>query len=963
MAQGNEAEGAGPEVDADASSRSTDAFISYSRRDGEFVDRLVTGLRERGKQVWLDTGSISDAEVFPDAIRRAIESSEAFVFVISPASVASAFCEQEVGYASELGKRIVPLVRVPVPDEKLPQVIRERNWIPATDDQALDGVVDRTVAAVDTDLVHRNAHTRWLLKAVEWQREGRDRTYLLRGSELAAAEGWLASAGGKEPSPTDLQRTFVTDSRRAATVRQRRLLGVAGAVTIVALALLVFALISRNQATTQATESRAKALAAQSQTLIDTDPEASVVLAKEAVGIDPAPQNVYALRRALDDSALRWELPPTSTSNQCSPVSEFVPGHDEILQITGTPTVIARSATTRAVEWRRPIPSADNCTSASISPSGSEAAIGRGTDVDEFEASSGARITSFSTATDGGSSLPGSQGTPAEVAISRTMFTEDGSYIAAVGGTNDQDVYFWDTTTGSGTSREFPGSISCLAPLSGHDMVLYSAGTLQIVDATNGATVRSTPLGSSTDTGCATPSPSGSELAVYLNADDNGAVPSSPVSIWDTATLAPVRQLHDFGEINVDVTAWSPDGTRLAIGLADGQASVWDADTGQELAPFIGQDAAVTGVSFNSDGSLVLVSTGDGTSRAYAATGSALDQFSAAPPGDGLGPFLVHGSELSGMTNSIGGGGWWDTWSLQGAPRSQVALTAPNSGANLYFVNPIIVAVQEDSSTSSAWTATVRRLPDAHVVATIPDLDLGASTATYTGTAELTENGKRLVSLQDVSATGLTLKTYTPSGHLVGSRQLTDAQLPGYCGYTSFDSSDGLTYVLGDYCGNVYVVPLRGGPIRSFDTGGRTSTVTVSPDGSSVAIASWNGVTTELRLADLSVQARLLGDPAGITAAMFNGPYLVTGSASGVLDVWEASSGVLLRTLNDPEPIQDINFGPGGTLVTADAAGTVRVWDLCTDCQDPSALVQLANERTVPHLTPNEEQLIRQSGG
>ena len=632
--------------------------------------------------------------------------------------------------------------------------------------------------------------------------------------------------------------------------------------------------------------------------------------------------------------------------------------------MTGAPEVVARSATTRAVEWRRAVPAADNCTSASMSPSGTRSALGQGTDVDEFDTSSGARIATFSTAADGGSSLPGSQGPPAAVAISRTTFTGDGSYLAAVGGTNGQDLYFWNTASGSGTSREFPGSISCVGPPAGHDVVLYSAGTLQVVDATDGTTVQSAPLGSSTDTGCATPSPSGTELAVYLNADDNGAVPSAPVSIWDTATLTPVRQLHDFAEIGVDVTAWSPDGTRLAIGLADGQASVWDVATGQELAPYVGQDAAVTAISFNSDGNLVLVSTADGTGRAYAATGSALDQFTAAPPGDGLGPFLLRGSELSGLTNSIGGGGWWDTWSLQGRLRSQVALTAPDSGANLYFVDPYLVAVQEDSPTSSTWTATVRRFPGPTVVGTIRDLDLGVPTGDFVGNAELTENGKLLVSLQDVSATGLTLTTYTPGGHLVGSRRIAVGQLPGYCGYTSFDTSpDGLTYILGDYCGNVYVVPLRGGPVRSIDTGGRISTVTDSPDGSSVAITSWNGVTTELRLEDLTVQARLLGDPAGITGAAFDGPYLVTGSASGVLDVWQASSGVLLRTWNDPDSIQAINFGPGGTLITSDTAGSVRVWDLCTDCQDPSALVHLANERTVPRLTSNEEQLIRQAGG
>ena len=67
-----------------------DVFVSYSRRDGAFVSQLHEALRARGKQVWVDVEGIRDAEVFPAAIRSAIESSDAFAFVISPDSVESA---------------------------------------------------------------------------------------------------------------------------------------------------------------------------------------------------------------------------------------------------------------------------------------------------------------------------------------------------------------------------------------------------------------------------------------------------------------------------------------------------------------------------------------------------------------------------------------------------------------------------------------------------------------------------------------------------------------------------------------------------------------------------------------------------------------------------------------------------------------------------------------------------------
>ena len=179
-----------------------------------------------GKDVWLDTETIADAEVFPEAIRRAIEECETFLFVITPASVESAYCGQEVDYAGELGKRIVPVLRERVPDDVLPVPIRDRNWIPFVDETEFERSVERVVTAVDTDLEYRQRHTRWLVKAVEWERAQEDKSLLLRGSELSAAESWLAGAkADADPPPTELQRSYLLRSRQANLRRQRRFAG------------------------------------------------------------------------------------------------------------------------------------------------------------------------------------------------------------------------------------------------------------------------------------------------------------------------------------------------------------------------------------------------------------------------------------------------------------------------------------------------------------------------------------------------------------------------------------------------------------------------------------------------------------------------------------------------------------------------------------------------------------------
>ena len=197
-----------------------DVFISYSRRDGEFVQGLVADLEARGKSVWIDTEGIAGGEVFPEAIQSAIEQSDAFVFVVSPDSVASRYCESEVEYALELHKRLVPVLREPTADELVPEAIRVRNWVQFTPDADAAAAADQLVAAIDTDLEHAHAHTHWLVKALDWEGQTRDRSLLLRGSELAAADAWLSGVGDSaEPAPTALQREYVFASRAASTRR------------------------------------------------------------------------------------------------------------------------------------------------------------------------------------------------------------------------------------------------------------------------------------------------------------------------------------------------------------------------------------------------------------------------------------------------------------------------------------------------------------------------------------------------------------------------------------------------------------------------------------------------------------------------------------------------------------------------------------------------------------------------
>jgi len=83
-----------------------------------------------------------------------------------------------------------------------------------------------------------------LVRAREWDDKKRDGSLLLRGSDLHAAETWLAQAGGnKGPAPTSLHTAYILASRRAQSRRQRTLTGLSAAGMVLALVLALVALV------------------------------------------------------------------------------------------------------------------------------------------------------------------------------------------------------------------------------------------------------------------------------------------------------------------------------------------------------------------------------------------------------------------------------------------------------------------------------------------------------------------------------------------------------------------------------------------------------------------------------------------------------------------------------------------------------------------------------------------------
>ncbi len=92
---------------------SQDIFISYSRRDQEFVTRLASDLNARIAGVWFDQSAIQAGEKWHDEIMEGIQGCKAFILVLSPDAMESRYVREEVNKALELGRRIFPVIYRP----------------------------------------------------------------------------------------------------------------------------------------------------------------------------------------------------------------------------------------------------------------------------------------------------------------------------------------------------------------------------------------------------------------------------------------------------------------------------------------------------------------------------------------------------------------------------------------------------------------------------------------------------------------------------------------------------------------------------------------------------------------------------------------------------------------------------------------------------------------------------------
>jgi hypothetical protein len=289
----------------------TDVFISYSRRDKVFTQKLVDTLQAANREVWADWEDIPAASDWDAEIKEGIEKTNTVLFVLSPEWIKSNECRKELEHAVKMGKRLVPILFLMLAEgQEVPPELAKINWVYMRETDDFDKAFETLQSAMDTDLDWIKVHTRIQVRALEWEKKNRSASFALRGEDLTEGEQFVASRAEKSPIPTHLQSEYVLASRKDATKRQRQTLAGVTVALIISIALGVAALFQRQAATRAEATAQTNLVVAQTARS-DADNNAATAFANEQEALkqdNNARRKLLTIKESLDTTAEQKSL-------------------------------------------------------------------------------------------------------------------------------------------------------------------------------------------------------------------------------------------------------------------------------------------------------------------------------------------------------------------------------------------------------------------------------------------------------------------------------------------------------------------------------------------------------------------------------------------------------------------------------------------------------------------------------
>lgn len=99
-------------------------FISYSRKDSAFALALAQEVRRAGADIWIDQLDIHVGDLWDVAVENALANASCVLVILSPFSIASNNVQDEIAFALDSDKRIIPVIL-----EECTIPFRLRRWI------------------------------------------------------------------------------------------------------------------------------------------------------------------------------------------------------------------------------------------------------------------------------------------------------------------------------------------------------------------------------------------------------------------------------------------------------------------------------------------------------------------------------------------------------------------------------------------------------------------------------------------------------------------------------------------------------------------------------------------------------------------------------------------------------------------------------------------------------------------
>ena len=545
--------------------KQSDVFISYRRKDKEFVQKLDAALRGAERDIWIDWEDIPPGSLdFQEDIQKGIDQADAFLLVLSPDYLQSEYCLMELDYAHRHNKRLVPILYKPVQDANVPSSVSHINWVNFSNPNNFNEAFQQLITAMDTDHTHVRIHTRLLVRAKEWENGNHEKSLLLNGNTLKRARQWLEASATRDPQPAELHHHYIKQSREAEVRQQRINLGIfAVGLLIVSLALFAFyqsrvaenqkqdAIVARDEARQNAETANSLALAGNSMSVLsDANTDLAISLALTAAEIDESPLEV---ERALATAS-------------------YEPGTERVFE--------GHLNRLRAVTF---VPNSQHGISAADDGNIILWDLENGTEVRRFAGHDGGVIT--------------------------LDMSVDGSYLLSGG--NDTNLIWWDVATGE-RIRTFEGHFGrvrsvALSPDGSQALSGSEDGTMRLWDIATGQEIGNFN------------GRSGSVIDVAFSPDGRTALSAHStgnILWWNlSSTESSLRTLTGH-EGWVTSVAYHPDGERFVSAGEDRTVRIWSLKSGA-MEILKGHADWVLSVEISHDGLFILSSSSDESVRLW----------------------------------------------------------------------------------------------------------------------------------------------------------------------------------------------------------------------------------------------------------------------------------------------------------------------------------------------------------